>query len=160
MSFAEIERDFIRSHILPSFEWAVCSTPSRVNPLQKPLPRCRVALVGTAGAHLASDPAFDMMNPLGDPSYRVIPRDAPLDALRLSHFGYNTRRVERDKNCVFPLERLRELAQDGAIGSVSPRHFSFMGYIPVPAPLVEETAPQVAGLLEQDRVDLALLVPA
>ena len=160
MNFAEIERDYVRQRFLPTFEWVTYATPSRINPLSKPLPQCRVALVGTAGVHLAGDHPFAVQNRLGDPSYRIIPGDASFDTLRLSHPGYNTRKIRQDINCVFPLERLRELAQEGVIGSVSPRHVSFMGYIPIAQPLLEQTAPQVASILREDAVDLALLVPA
>lgn len=160
MNFAEIERDYIRRRFVPSFEWVISPAPSRINPLLTPLPHCRVALVGTAGGHLHGDRPFDVRNPLGDTSFRVIPGDVPLDKLRLSHPGYNTRKIQQDINCVFPLERLRELAQEGIIGGVSPRHFSFMGYIPIPDLLIEKTAPEVATLLREDQVDLALLVPA
>lgn len=160
MSFVEIEREYIRRLILPDFDWVVCRSPSRINPMLQPLTEARIALVATAGAHLPTDQAFDVSNPAGDPSFRIIPAGAPSDTVRLSHRGYNTRKVQRDINCVFPLERLRELAQEGIIGDVSPRHFSFMGYIPVTAPLIEKTAPAVADMLEKDHVDLALLVPA
>lgn len=160
MNFAEIERDYVRRHFVPSFEWVVHPAPSRINPLSKPLPHCRVALVGTAGMHLHGDRPFDVRNPLGDASFRVIPGDVAFAELRLAHPGYNTRKIRQDINCVFPLERLRELAQEGIIGGVSPRHFSFMGYIPIPTALVEGSAPEVAQSLKEDQVDLALLVPA
>lgn len=160
MSFADIERQYLRRHFVPTFEWVVSPSPSPINPLPKPLPRVRVALVATAGAHLEADPPFDVGNPLGDSSFRVIPGEVPFERLRLSHPGYDTRKVRQDINCVFPLERLRELARDGVVGSVSPRHVSFMGYIPTPEPLIEQRAPEVANILKEDQVDLALLVPA
>ncbi len=160
MNFAEIEREYIRRHLVPDFDWVVYPSPSPINPLPKPLTLCRVALVGTAGVHVPGDQPFDVGNPLGDPSFRVIRGDVAFDALHLSHPGYNTRNVQQDINCIFPLERLRELAREGIVGSVSPRHFSFMGYIPLPELLIEKTAPEVANLLNEDQVDLALLVPA
>lgn len=160
MNFAEIEREYIRRHLVPDFDWVVYPAPSPINPLRRPLPQCTVALVGTAGVHVQGDQPFNVGNPLGDPSFRVIPGDVPFDTLQLSHPGYNTRKVRQDINCVFPLERLRELAQAGTVGSVSPHHFSFMGYTPLPEPLIGKTAPEVANLLQQDQVDLALLVPA
>lgn len=160
MNFADIERDHVRRHFVPTFEWVMYPTPSRINPLPKPLPRCRVALVGTAGVHVREDQPFDVRNSLGDPSFRVIPGDVPFDQLHLSHGGYNTRKAREDVNCVFPLERLRELAGEGRLGSVSSRHFSFMGYIPISDLLIEKTAPEVANLVKEDHVDLALLVPA
>lgn len=160
MSFVEIEREYIRRRILPDFDWVVCRSPSRINPLAKPVAEARIALVATAGAHLSTDQAFDLSNPTGDPSFRIVPADARSDTVRLSHRGYNTQKIQQDIDCVFPLERLKELAQEGIIGDVSPRHFSFMGYIPVTAPLIEKTAPAVADMLQEDQVDLALLVPA
>lgn len=160
MNFAEIEREYIRRHFVPGFEWVVNPTPSPINPLPRPLPHCTVALVATAGVHVQGDEPFDVTTPLGDPSFRVIRGDVPFESLRLSHPGYNTRKIRQDINCVFPLERLRELAWEGVVGGVSPRHFSFMGYIPLPEPLIEKTAPAVADLLKEDQVDLALLVPA
>ena len=70
MNFALVERDFIRSRILPDFDWVVYSSPSRINPLHKPLDRLRVAMVTTCGVHTASDPPFDLRTRTGDPSYR------------------------------------------------------------------------------------------
>jgi hypothetical protein len=39
------------------------------------------------------------------------------------------------------------------------RHFSFMGSIVGPRKLIEKSAPQVAGLLAADEVDLVFLTP-
>jgi len=61
---------------------------------------------------------------------------------------------------VFPLGLLRELADDGEIGAVSPRAFSFMGYVPEPELLLGRTGPEVATKLLADSVDLVLLVPS
>ena len=160
MNFAAVEREYIRKRILPDFEWVVCETPSRINPLTRPVEECCVALVTTAGVHRASDPAFDIRSKTGDASYREIPNDVSFDDLRLSHVSYNTRRVSQDINCIFPLERLRELETKGVIGPLNHRHFSFMGYIPIAEPLIKETGPEVAEKLKTDRVDLVLLAPA
>lgn len=160
MNFAEIEREYIRSRILPDFEWVVYPMPSRINPLRRPLGQARVAMVTTCGVHVASDPPFNLKERTGDPSYREIPNDVPWDRLRLSHVGYNTRKVSDDINCVFPLQRLQELQEEGTIRQVNPRHFSFMGYIPITGPLLQETGPEVAQKLRTDGVDLVLLAPA
>jgi Glycine/sarcosine/betaine reductase selenoprotein B (GRDB). len=160
MNFAVIERDYIRRLILPNFDWVVNPSPSQINPLPKPVAQCRVAMVTTCGVHTQGDPAFNLMSKTGDHSYREIPNDVAWDHLRLSHVGYNTRKVSEDINCVFPLQRLRELEAEGVVGSLNHRHFSFMGYIPITAPLLERTGPEVAQKLQEDGVDLVLLVPA
>ncbi len=160
MNFAIIERDYIRSRILPDFDWTTYPAPSQINPLRKPLSQACVAMVTTAGVHLAADRPFNLLSRTGDSSYREIPDRAAWEDLRLSHVGYQTRKVSQDINCVFPLQRLHELQAEGRIGSVNRRHFSFMGYIPIVEPLLEGTGPEVAGKLREDGVDLVLLVPA
>lgn len=160
MDFAAVERDYIRARILPDFDWVVHPEPSRVNPLRKRLDEARVAIVTTAGVHKSTDPPFDIKSRTGDATYREIPDDIAWDQLRLSHAGYNTREVRKDINCVFPLQRLHELRAKGLVGSTNHRHFSFMGYIPIVHRLVEETGPEVAGMLQADGVDLTLLVPS
>jgi D-proline reductase (dithiol) PrdB len=67
--------------------------------------------------------------------------------------------MRRDPNLAFPLDRLHELEARGRIGSVAPRHLSFSGSITAPGSLIRDTAPQAAGLLAEDAVDVALLVP-
>lgn len=160
MNFAVVERDYIRARILPDFDWVVYSEPSSINALRKPLRESRLALVTTAGVHAAAEPPFNLLSKTGDPSYREVPNDTPMDRLRLSHVGYNTRKVSADINCVFPLERLREFEAEGVIGSLNHRHFSFMGYIPIVEPLLNGTGVEVARKLQADEVDLVLLAPA
>ncbi len=159
-NFAEVERQFVRAHAFPDFDWVRFDRPSPINPLRQPVCAARVAMVVTAGAHLKTDPPFNLRSRTGDHTYREIPHDTKLEDLVLSHVGYDTRRVSADKNCVFPLDRLRELEIEGIIGALAPRHFSFMGYIAETDPLVSQTAPEVAEKLKTDEVDLVLLAPA
>lgn len=58
---------------------------------------------------------------------------------------------------MFPLDRLRELAAEGVIGSVAATHYSFMGATdPVQ---MEGYARDVAARLKSDGVDAVLLSP-
>ena len=50
-------------------------------------------------------------------------------------------------------------AEAGEIGSVAPPHYSFQGSIPAPGRLMKVTAPEVAGKLKADGVDVVLLTP-
>lgn len=120
-----------------------------------PLDRRRVALVTTAGIQLRGDAPFDYEAA----DYRVIPGDATAGDVVMSHVSANFDRTgfQQDLNVIFPLERLRELAADGRIGSVAGFHYSFMG-----ATAPEQMAPmadEMADLLLRDRVDAVLLVP-
>lgn len=155
--FAQVEYDYVRRTVYPAFEWAVFAEASPRRRLEVPLERARVALVATAGAYLPGQRPFSLGDD-GDPSYREIP--AGSEELRLAHVGYDLRRTRRDLDVVFPLELLRQLAAEGAIGRLAPRAFSFMGYVPEPSSLLRETGPAVASELLADAVELVLLVPA
>ena len=127
-----------------------------------PLDRAVVALVTTAGVHLAADPPFDMDDPDGDPSFRVIPAGAPRAALTITHKYYDHAAADRDLNVVLPLDRLGELHDEGRVGGIAPRVYSFMGHVDGAhlRTLIERTAPDVAGRLVADGADAVFLTPA
>lgn len=131
-------------------------------PLSKELKDCRVALVTTAGVHLRSQPPYDMEDGEGDPTFREIPSWARLEDLMITHNYYDHRDADQDINVVFPVQRLKELEVEGAIGGIAPRHFSFMGHIIGRHidTLTSRTAPEVAMMLKGDGVDAAFLTPA
>lgn len=130
-------------------------------PLRKPLPQARLVLVTTAGLHTAAEPPFDARIKMGDTSFREISDSADLQTLIESHKSqsFDHAGIEADRNVAFPLDRLHEMAGAGAIGSLNHRHFSFMGSIINPAPLLADSAPAVADLLRRDGVDVAVLTP-
>ncbi|MGH7766379.1 MAG: glycine/sarcosine/betaine reductase selenoprotein B family protein [Candidatus Binatia bacterium] len=130
-------------------------------PLRKPLSKCRVALVTSAGFALPGQPPFDPSIRGGDPSFREIPHDADVALLIESHRSksFDHTGLYRDANVAFPLDRMRELADQGRIGSVNRRHLSFMGSITAPGRFISRTAPEAARRLVEDGVDAALLVP-
>jgi D-proline reductase (dithiol) PrdB len=128
----------------------------------RPLEDSTVALVTTAGVHLASDPPFDMSDPEGDPSFRVIPCDVDPGRLTITHRYYDHAAADRDINVVLPVARLRELAEEGRVGAVAPRMYGFMGHVDGHhlATLIEQTAPAVADRLRADGADAVFLTPA
>jgi len=121
----------------------------------KPLAECRVVIISTAGLHRRGDRTYRP----GDGSYRVIPAETPARDLVMSHISVNFDRTgfQQDHNVAFPIDRLRELVTDGVVGSMAAVHYSFMGAFPPEA--AEPHARNLAGLLRQDAVDAAILVP-
>jgi len=130
-------------------------------PLAKPLSACRLALVSSAGLVLPGQQPFDDRIRGGDFSFREIPADADPRTLVDTHrsAAFDHAGMASDPNLAFPLDRARELAASGFVGSLNRRHLSFMGSITAPGRLVRETAPEAARLLVEDGVDVALLVP-
>jgi D-proline reductase (dithiol) PrdB len=115
----------------------------------------RVALVSTAGLSMRGEAPFGM----GGADYRVIPGDAGPGDIVMSHISVNFDRTgyQRDWNVVLPLDRLREMASDGVIGSVADHHYSFMGATD-PAEM-ESAAKDIAGHMAAEGVNAVLLLP-
>ena len=129
--------------------------------MRKPLAESKIAIVTSAALTLPSQPPFDDGVRGGDWSLREIPGDADVASLVESHRSetFDHRGLHDDPNLGLPLDRLRELAAEGRIGSVAERHFSVMGSITAPGRLVRDTAPEIARRLAADGVDAVLLVP-
>jgi D-proline reductase (dithiol) PrdB len=131
---------------------------------RKPLAESTVAMVSTAGMAMVDDRPFDQEGERrdpwwGDPTFRVIPRDATENDVRIYHLHMDNRPAERDLDCAFPLRRLREMEGAGEIGRSAPSHYSFMGYILQPRVLVEESTPAMIRKMRAEQVDVVLLVP-
>ena len=121
----------------------------------KALSQRRVAIVSSAGLVVRGEDPFRGR----DADYRVIPSATRPEELLVSHISINFDRTgfQEDWNVVFPLDRLRDLAAEGTIGSVAQTHYSFMGATdPVQ---MEPHAREVAGLLKSDQVDAVILPP-
>ena len=115
----------------------------------------RLALITSAGLSRRGDDTFRP----GATDYRVIPAETDSADLIMSHVSTNYDRsgFQQDINVVFPIDRVRELAADGAIGSVADYHYSFMGA--TEPEKLEAKARELAGLLKEDRVNAVLFTP-
>lgn len=131
-------------------------------PMGQPVREAVVALVTTAGVHRRGDPPFDMTDPDGDPSFRVVPVDTPRAEVMITHKYYDHSAADRDLNVVLPVDRLRELAAAGQVGGVAPRMYSFMGHVDGGhlRTLMDATAPEVARRLRADGAEAVVLTPA
>jgi D-proline reductase (dithiol) PrdB len=146
--FDELGRDYLLSMPMPVFETTPWANPP-------PIANARIAIISTAGLQRQGDRPFSV----DSSDFRLIPGDTPAADLAMSHISTNFDRTgfQEDANVVLPLDRLRNLAAQGEVGSVASVHYSFMGATH-PAKM-ESTARHLAGLLKQDAIDIALLVP-
>jgi D-proline reductase (dithiol) PrdB len=145
---------------LKTYRWRRID-PVPWTPLRKPLAESRVALVSSAGLVTGAQPGFDNSFRGGDPSFREIPGDVEVSELVDTHRSksFDHSGIERDRNVAFPLDRLRELVEDGRIRSLNHRHLSLMGSITSPGRFVRDHAPEAARKLAKDNVDVTLLIP-
>jgi D-proline reductase (dithiol) PrdB len=65
-----------------------------------------------------------------------------------------------DVNCIFPIERFRELEEEGYIGELAPVNYTIMGRIFRRTALQNEIALEITKRLKKEGVNVFLLVPA
>ena len=142
------EQEHMRALPLPVYE----SEPWVEGP---PTRERRVAIVTTAGLSLRGETLFTV----GAADYRVIPADAKPGDILMSHISVNFDRTgfQDDINVVFPIDRLKEMADADEIGSVAEFHYSFMGATDTAR--LEPSARELAGMLKEDGVNAVLLSP-
>jgi len=126
-------------------------------PARRALPMSNLALISSAGAYIDGTPPLDTN---GDLTFREIPIEVEASDLRFAARGYDPAAVQKDVNAQVPVERLLEFEQNGIIGQLNPVFWSFSGYIPDAARLVEELVPKLVERINRYEVQAALLVPA
>ena len=143
----------------PPYEWSVHDN-APLHKLNRPVRDCRVSLLTSGGISQCAMPAWD---PLARNDHRLdaIPSSTSSADFQIHDAYYDHRDAERDLNCQFPVDRLRELGDANEIGALADRLWSgFMGRIYNRRKILEESAPAFAAELHNDEVDLLIAVPA
>jgi D-proline reductase (dithiol) PrdB len=144
----EPTRTAVANLACPSFD----TTPFVAGP---PLPQRRVAIVSSAALIHRGDKPF----PFGSGEYRALRGTWDNADILTSHVSINFDRAgfQRDLNVVYPIDRLRDLAAEGTIGSVADTHYTVMGSTD-PAAMVQ-SADGIAAAMHADRVNAVVLAP-
>jgi D-proline reductase (dithiol) PrdB len=122
-------------------------------PFRKKLEECSICLVTTAAVRHKQDKPFQLE---GDTSFRVIPSEATAADLAYDDAHYDHACVDQDLNCVFPIDRLTELAREQRIGGLAEKHFS-LGFSQALRELRETTIPALVREVDKVRPDAVLL---
>ena len=138
------------------YHWLTSKDPYPWTPLRKSIADSRLGLIATGGIYTTGQTAFNYKD---DTSYRAIPSDTPKSELRATHFAYDLTDVRIDINCVFPIDTLRSLSQEGVIGELAPRFYTCMGGIYSRRRVRDDLAPAIVQRCISDEIDAALLVP-
>lgn len=123
-------------------------------PVDRPVKELTVALVSSAGVHRKSDAPFNLE---GDERFYVFPGDVASANWIVTHGHYDHTDADRDINCVFPMDRLRELAAEGFIKAVSNKHVGFMGFTKKLGDMYDRVAPAIAQEIERSQADAVVL---
>jgi len=122
-------------------------------PYKRKLEESLVCLVSTAGVRAKADSSFNVE---GDNSFKRIDGSLSASELAVDDAHYDHGCIDKDVNCVFPIDRLRSLAREGRIAGLTEEHFS-MGFSQALRELRETTVPQLARAVSAARPDAVLL---
>ncbi|MGH9014931.1 MAG: glycine/sarcosine/betaine reductase selenoprotein B family protein [Acidimicrobiia bacterium] len=142
-------RQMVADLPVPEFDTTAFTPPP-------PLDEATVALVTTAGL---MQPGDEWRPQEGQTGFKILDRDER--ELIVGHQSTNFDRsgIAADCNVAYPIDRLDELATEGAIGAVALRHLSFTGPIMDLSTIVIDSGPAAGALLKDDGVDVVLLTP-
>ena len=116
--------------------------PSVWAPVTKELKDMSIALATAAGVHKKSQERFNLA---GDWTWRKIENTTPSSD------------VNKDINCMFPIDRIHELAAEGFIRACAPVHAGFMGGGGNQEKFKHETGPAIAEMFKNEDVDAVIL---
>ena len=122
-------------------------------PFRGKLEEAIVCIVSTAGVREKKDRPFAVE---GDATYRVISGEATGADLTYDDTHFDHACADQDMNCIFPIDRVRELAAEKRVGGLTERHFS-LGFSQALRDLREKTIPQLARDVDKARPDVVLL---
>jgi D-proline reductase (dithiol) PrdB len=142
----------------PPYRWSEFDS-SPWTPFEKSLDEACLALISSGGISRSDQEAFDPWA-VNDLSFRQIPIDTPHRSLELRHNYFDHRDALRDLNCVFPVQRLTELADGGFLGRLAPTAITLgMGRLYKRTALQKQTVPEIVEVFKKQDVDAVLLVP-
>ena len=143
----------------PPYRWSEFDS-SPWKPFEKPLNQVRLALISSGGIFNEGQTPFEPWA-VNDLSYREIDIDTDFSKLNLHHNYFDHRDALQDLNVVYPVDRLKELAKEGFIGSFAPTVISLgMGRLYKRTALQKETVPKIMEVLKNQDTEAVLLVPA
>ncbi len=141
----------------PPYEWFHAEVPPAFADRGKPLAQSRLGMVSTAGTYVAGQKAYYYKD---DTSIRQISKTTSVSDLRFSHVTENYLvDARQDPGCVFPIDALNKLDEQGVIGEVADNFYSCMGGIYSQRRVRQELIPSLKDALAAERIDKLLLVP-
>ncbi len=141
----------------PPYRWFEADSEPAFVPVKKPLSESRLGVISTAGTYVHGQVAYHYKD---DTSIRKIPADTDVREIRFSHITENYLvEARQDPGCVFPLESLRTLRDEGFVGELADEWLSCMGGIYSQNRVRSELIPNLEAALDTQSIDLLLLVP-
>ncbi|RKY87413.1 hypothetical protein DRQ11_06280 [candidate division KSB1 bacterium] len=116
------------------------------------LPLKKIMLISTAGVMQKGQPFEEPKS-----GFWLIPGNIRAEDLCVPHRYFDHSNIDGDINCIFPIDRLRELISAGRIKGVTDEHVSVYGYHLIQARIKRVVAPQIAEIAEASQSGAVLI---
>ena len=148
-----------RSLGFPNYNWSVYDS-SAFTPFKKPLEESCITMIISSGIYRDDQEPFEPDGwPVNEVGLRMIPKETDVKRLNLRYNYYDHRDAVKDMNCVFHLERLRDLEEEGVIGRLAPSMISLgMGRTYRRSLIFKVLVPKVTEVLREQGVDGVIVV--
>ncbi|MFQ5933835.1 MAG: glycine/sarcosine/betaine reductase selenoprotein B family protein [Dehalococcoidia bacterium] len=114
IDYVSILDSYYQGSGFPPYKWSVFRTTTW-SPFEKPLEQAKVALLCSSGMSRKGQEPFDPLA-RSELSYREILKDTRAEDLVINYDYYDHRDADQDPNVILPLDRFRELEQEGLMG--------------------------------------------
>jgi len=150
---------YYQNYGFPPYKWSVFKTTTWT-PFEKPLEKARVALLCSSGLSPKDQEPYDPLS-RSNLTYREIPKDTRVEDLVINYAYYDHSDADKDPNVVFPIDRFRELEQEGFIGELAQINYGLgMGRMYKRTALQTQLASEIARKVKGAAVDVLFCVPA
>lgn len=150
---------YYQSHGFPPYEWSVFRTTTWT-PFEKPLEKAKAAILCSSGISRRDQEPFDPLS-RSNLTYREIPKDTRAEELVINYSYYDHSDADKDPNIVFPIDRFRELEEEGFIGELAETNYGLgMGRMYKRTALQTQLAAEIASKVKGAAVDVLFCIPA
>jgi len=159
LEYVQVLNKYYQSYGFPPYEWSSFRTTTWT-PFKKRLKEARVALLSSSGISRKDQEPYEPLT-RSNLSYREIPKATLAADLVINYAYYDHSDADRDQNIIFPIDRLRELEQEGFIGELADVNYGLgMGRMYKRTALRTQLAADIARKLKEAKVDALFCVPA
>lgn len=148
----------MEERLFKNYEWQTFADAPWKH-LSKDISESKVALLTTGGIYnWKATKHFNLADENGDPTFREIKKNVSQEDIRIAHRHVELKAsVALDVNCLFPIDLLLEMEKERKISAVSESHFSLMGEVKDPGPILDESVPKIIKQLNKFMVDVVIV---
>ena len=158
VEYVRVINEHYQSMGFPPYKWSVFETTTWT-PFEKQLEEAKVAVLCSSGISRKNQQPYDPLT-RDNLTYREIPKDTRARDMVINYSYYDHADADKDPNIVFPIDRFRELEQEGFIGELAEINYGLgMGRMFKRTALQTQLAAEIAGKLREAKVDVLFCVP-